>query len=135
MKQRVQKTYTFADQTVNLHGYKATCTLTGNSKQFHHSYLANLIVKKYNNNFSTFESTYVSKEGRGIVRAQESIDRSANKHNRAALKSARELAVKKYKELKRFYRHIRNVRGEVKYLESIPSRQTEYVNQQLELVA
>ena len=131
MKQRVQKTYTFADQTVNLHGYKAICTLTGNSKQFHHSYLANLIVKKYVNNFAHFEDTYISKEGRGIVRTQEALEREQNKVDQVALKEKKESAVKKYKELKRFYRHIRNVRGEAKYLESIPSRQTEYVNQQL----
>jgi hypothetical protein len=127
MKQRVQKTYTFADQTINLHGYKATCTITDKSKGFHHSYLANLIAKKYNNNFSTFEATYVSKEGRGIIRAQEALDREDNKLAQVALKEKKESAVKKYKELKRFYRHIRNVRGETKYLDALPSRQTEYV--------
>ena len=127
MKQRVQKTYTFADQTVNLHGYKATCTITDTGKGFHHSYLANLIVKKYNNNFSTFEATYVSKEGRGIIRAQEAIDREDNKLAQVALRASKEEAVKKYKELKRFYRHIKNVRDESKYLDALPSRQTEYV--------
>ena len=127
MKQRVQKTYTFADQTINLHGYKATCTITDKSKGFHHSYLANLIVKKYNNNFSTFEATYVSKEGRGIIRAQEAIDREDNKLAQVALRASKEEAVKKYKELKRFYRHIKNVRDESKYLDALPSRQTEYV--------
>lgn len=127
MKQRVQKTYTFADQTVNLHGYKATCTRTNNSKGFHHSYLANLIVKKYNNNFSTFEDTYVSKEGRGIIRTLEALDREDNKLAQVALKEKKESAVKKYKELKRFYRHIRNVRDESKYLDALPTRQTEYV--------
>ena len=131
MKQRVKKTYTFADQTVNLHGYKATCTLTGKSKQFHHSYLANLIVKKYNNDFSHFESTYVSKEGRGIIRAQEALERDQNKIDRAVRKEKREQAVKKYKQLKRFFRHIRDYRGETKYLDSLPTRQSEYVEQAL----
>jgi hypothetical protein len=127
MKQRVQKTYSFADQTINLHGYKATCTVTDKSKGFHHSYLANLIVKKYVNNFAHFEDTYVSKEGRGIIRAEEAIDREDNKLAQVALRASKEDAVKKYKELKRFYRHIKNVRDESKYLDALPSRQTEYV--------
>ncbi len=65
-KGRVKKVhnYTFEDQTVNLNGYVAICTVTGNEKRFYHSYLANLIVTKYDNNFSTFEATYISREGR-----------------------------------------------------------------------
>jgi len=58
--------YTFADQTVNLNGYVATCTVTGNEKRFYHSYLANMIEKKFNNNFAHFEATYVSREGKSI---------------------------------------------------------------------
>jgi len=63
---RVKKVhnYTFEDQTVNLNGYVAICTVTGNEKRFYHSYLANLISTKYDNNFATFEATYVSREGR-----------------------------------------------------------------------
>ena len=63
---RVKKVhnYTFEDQTINLNGYVAICTVTGNEKRFYHSYLANLISTKYANNFSTFEATYVSREGR-----------------------------------------------------------------------
>jgi hypothetical protein len=55
--------YTFADQTINLNGYVAICTVTGNEKRFYHSYLANMIEKKFDNNFSNFETNYVSREG------------------------------------------------------------------------
>ena len=58
--------YSFADKTVDLNGYIATCTVTGTSKKFYHSYLANLIVTKYDNNFSQFVATYVSREGRSV---------------------------------------------------------------------
>jgi len=74
--------YNFTDKTVNLNGYVATCTVTGSSKQFYHSYLANMIVKKFNNNFSTFESTYVSREGKSIgvsVRKVESVEQRISK--------------------------------------------------------
>jgi hypothetical protein len=78
--------YTFADQTVNLNGYVATCTVTGSEKRFYHSYLANMIVKKFNNNFSTFESTYVSREGKSIgvsVRKVEQVEeRISNLYNK-----------------------------------------------------
>jgi len=130
--QRVNKTYQFEDGEINLHNYRATCTVTNTSKGFHHTYLANLIRKKYGNNFGTFEATYVSKEGRGIIRAQEQIDRDASKVQRAALKQLKADAVRKYKNLKRFYRHIRNVRGETKYIDSLPNRQTEYVHLEVE---
>ena len=43
--------YTFEDQTINLNGYVARCTVTGNEKRFYHSYLANMIQKKFDNNF------------------------------------------------------------------------------------
>ena len=58
--------YNFSDKTVNLNGYVATCTVTGNEKRFYHSYLANLIATKYDNSFSQFEATYVSREGRSV---------------------------------------------------------------------
>ena len=59
--------YKFSDQTVNLNGYVAVCTKTGNEKRFYHSYLANMIEKKFNNDFSLFENTYISREGKGII--------------------------------------------------------------------
>ena len=59
--------YQFSDQTVNLNGYVAVCTKTGNEKRFYHSYLANMIEKKFNNDFSLFENTYISREGKGII--------------------------------------------------------------------
>ena len=130
--QRVNKTYQFEDGEINLHNYRATCTVTNKSKGFHHEYLANLISKKYRNNFGYFESTYVSKEDRGIQRAEEALEREQNKVQRAALKQLKADAVSKYKNLKRFYRHIRNVRGETKYLDSLPNRQTEYVHLEVE---
>lgn len=52
---------------VNLNGYVAVCTVTGNEKKFYHSYLANMIEKKYDNNIDTFEQTYISREGKGII--------------------------------------------------------------------
>lgn len=63
-----QAIYTFnTDQGVtadiNLKGYRAICTVTKQPKQFHHTYLANLITHKYNHNFDTFVDTYVSREG------------------------------------------------------------------------
>jgi hypothetical protein len=59
--------YKFSDQTVNLNGYVAVCTKTGNEKRFYHSYLANMIEKKFNNDFTLFENTYISREGKGIL--------------------------------------------------------------------
>ena len=59
--------YSFDDKTVNLNGYVAVCTKTGNEKRFYHSYLANMIEKKFNNDFSLFEKTYISREGKGIL--------------------------------------------------------------------
>jgi|TARA_R110002051_G_scaffold241639_2_gene301972 hypothetical protein len=66
-------TYKFEDQSVNLNGYVAICSLTGNEKRFYHSYLANMIEKKYNNNFAAFEADYVSREGRGQIRAADQV--------------------------------------------------------------
>ena len=66
--------YTFADQTVNLNGYVAICSVTGNEKRFYHSYLANMIEKKFNNNFSTFENTYVSREGKSVGANDRKVD-------------------------------------------------------------
>ena len=66
--------YTFSDQTVNLNGYVAICTQTGNEKRFYHSYLAGMIVKRFNNNFSTFEDTYVSREGKGTLNQQVKVN-------------------------------------------------------------
>jgi hypothetical protein len=78
--------YTFSDQTVNLNGYVAICTITGNEKRFYHSYLAGMIVKRFNNNFSTFEATYVSREGKAgnvtqnrISKVEERITKLYNK--------------------------------------------------------
>ena len=66
--------YSFEDQTVNLNGYVARCTVTGNEKRFYHSYLANMIEKKFDNNFENFENTYVSREGKSIGVSQRKVD-------------------------------------------------------------
>ena len=82
------KLYTFnssaGEVKINLNGYEAKCTQTGNSKSFYHSYLANLIVTKYDNNISTFEATYVSREGRGQLRGEGRVDELKGQIERAA---------------------------------------------------
>ena len=52
---------TMAD--IDLKGYQAICTVTKQPKQFHHTYLANMIAHKFNGNFDKFCDTYVSREG------------------------------------------------------------------------
>ena len=49
---------------IDLNNYSATCTQTNNKKKFYHSYLANMIKKKFNNNFQFFVDNYVSREGK-----------------------------------------------------------------------
>ena len=60
--------YTFnssaGEVKIDLNNYTARCSVTGQPKKFYHSYLANLITTKYDNNISTFEDTYVSRAGR-----------------------------------------------------------------------
>ena len=76
--------YQFEDKKINLNGYVAICNLTGNEKRFYHSYLANMIEKKFDNNFSKFESEYVSREGRGQIRAAGRVDELKAQIERAA---------------------------------------------------
>lgn len=80
--------YTFSDQTVNLNGYVAVCNRTGNEKRFYHSYLSNLIVKKYCNSFAYFEDNYVSREGKGIDRAVDQVEKIENQIARYELRIA-----------------------------------------------
>ena len=68
--------YNFINQNgaqvqINLNGYTARCTVTGELKRFHHSYLAKMIQDKYDNNIDVFELNYVSRAGAGHNRAQE----------------------------------------------------------------
>ena len=65
-KGRVKKVhnYKFEDQTINLNGYVCICNSTKKEKRFYHSYLANMIKKKFNNNFQFFVDNYVSREGK-----------------------------------------------------------------------
>jgi len=65
---RAVHNYNFDDKTVNLNGYVATCTITGDTKKFYHSYLANMIVTQYNNNFQQFEDGYISRAGKALAR-------------------------------------------------------------------
>lgn len=63
------KLYTFNTEAgvpvkIDLNNYTARCSVTGEPKKFYHSYLANLIMTKYDGNISTFEDTYVSRAGR-----------------------------------------------------------------------
>ena len=55
---------------IDLNNFTAVCSLTKEPKQFHHSYLANLIATKYDNNISLFNDTYVSRAGSVIINAQ-----------------------------------------------------------------
>lgn len=59
---------------VDLNNYSATCTQTNNKKKFYHSYLANMIKKKFNNDFKLFEKTYISREGKGILNEVNKVD-------------------------------------------------------------
>ena len=62
--------------SIDLKGYRAICTVTKQPKQFHHTYLANMIQKKFNGNFDTFCDTYVSREGlaqKNLGKRQEQI--------------------------------------------------------------
>ena len=80
--------YTFSDQTINLNGYVAICNVTNNEKRFYHSYLANMIVKKFNNNFSTFESTYISREGKSTFVNQNKVTQIENRIDKLYTKIA-----------------------------------------------
>ena len=67
--------YTFdCGSVVDLNSYVAICTQTGNEKKFYHSYLANMIEKKYNNDFIFFTQTYISREGKGILNESNKVD-------------------------------------------------------------
>lgn len=82
--------YTFntdqgTSKEIDLKGYRAICTITQQPKQFHHTYLANMIRSKYNDNFDTFVGTYVSREGlaqknkgRRVEQIKHKIDRLYN---------------------------------------------------------
>ena len=86
------KNYTFnsdeGDVKIDLNNYTATCSLTGNPKSFYHSYLANLIKTKYDNNFSTFEKTYVSREGKGQLNSANKVDQIKDQIDKAAARLA-----------------------------------------------
>ena len=56
---------------INLNGYTARCTVTGELKRFHHGYLAKMIKDKYDNNIDVFELNYVSRAGASHNRAKE----------------------------------------------------------------
>jgi len=59
---------------IDLNNFTAVCTVTNNPKKFYHSYLANLIATKYDNNFSTFLHTYVSREGKASTSGEKKVE-------------------------------------------------------------
>lgn len=67
---------------IDLKGYRAICTVTKQPKQFHHTYLANMIVNKYDNNFDTFCDTYVSREGLAQKNKGKRVEQIKNKIDR-----------------------------------------------------
>jgi hypothetical protein len=77
--------YTFnsdeGEVEIDLNNFTAVCSVTNNPKKFYHSYLANLIVTKYDNNISTFNNTYVSREGKSESVNQNKIDSVENRIN------------------------------------------------------
>ena len=68
---------TMAD--IDLKGYRAICTVTKQPKQFHHTYLANIIANKFNGNFDTFCDTYVSREGLAQKNKGKRVEQIKNK--------------------------------------------------------
>ena len=65
---------------IDLNNYTARCSVSGESKQFYHKYLANMIATKFGNNISTFEATYVSraskpKNARRLAQVEDRLDR------------------------------------------------------------
>jgi len=64
-RQKQTHKYTFADCEKELPSVVVvTCSITGHTKKFHHAYLAKMIAKKFDNDYSKFESGYVSNEGK-----------------------------------------------------------------------
>tara|TARA_R110002153_G_scaffold238344_1_gene392684 strand:- start:394 stop:651 length:258 start_codon:yes stop_codon:yes gene_type:complete len=55
---------------VELKHYRAVCTVTKQPNQFHHAYLANMIKKRFDNNFDTFVQTYVSRAGQKALQSK-----------------------------------------------------------------
>jgi len=97
--------YTFSDQTINLNGYVAICNITKTEKRFYHSYLSNMVEKQYNNDFSLFEKTYISREGKSTFVNQNKVNQIEDRITKLytkilQLKSLRdELAVSEKNEL------------------------------------
>ena len=59
---------------IDLNNFTAVCSVTGNPKQFYHSYLANLIATKYDNNITTFTTTYISREGKASTSGEKKVE-------------------------------------------------------------
>lgn len=70
--------YTFdsdeGEVKIDLNNFTAVCNVTKAPKKFYHSYLANLIKTKYDNNITNFNNTYVSREGKSGRVTQNKID-------------------------------------------------------------
>lgn len=70
--------YTFnsdeGEVQIDLNNFTAVCSVTNNPKKFYHSYLANLIATKYDNNITTFTTTYISREGKVSTSGERKVE-------------------------------------------------------------
>lgn len=90
-RRKAKRFYTLKDKNLNdvqidLNNYRVICNKTHERKRFYHSYLFNLINRKYNGNIDIFRETYVSRSGDGgqarkIAQLQQSINRHLHKVN------------------------------------------------------
>lgn len=65
---RTKHYYTLLDKNLNqvqidLANYKCICNVTKQPKSFHHKYLNDLIMRKYNSNIDLFREGYISRAG------------------------------------------------------------------------
>ena len=90
--------YTFNSEEgevqIDLNNFTAVCSVTGNPKKFYHSYLANLIATKYDNNITTFNNTYVSREGKSLGADDRKVDALEERINKLYSKIAELKAAK-----------------------------------------
>jgi len=81
MRKTKTLTVEFDDGTQELpSSIKVKCNVTGNIKSFHTPYLVRLIKRKYENNWNLFNTTYISKEGRGMKNIEEDEEPSLSSY-------------------------------------------------------
>ena len=90
--------YTFnsseGEVQIDLNNFTAVCTVSGNQKKFYHSYLANLIATKYDNNITTFNNTYISREGKSSFVNQNKVNQIESRISKLYTKIAELKAVR-----------------------------------------